>query len=519
VQVQRNRLAAHTTAPRRAPGGAGAILDEFPPHAALGERCPLIVPGSALPALDTKLPPQRARAFSLDSPLLRRLPTLLFAVLRETVPMKLSVRLPALGTALVAAFAAQAGGWTPAKTLEGPFAAASPPTAPLVAVNANGHAMYAWNATGAVRFAERLKGADWSASRAVPGGGNGAGPVALAIGDNEVAAIAYTTVATRYDPQHLKVSLRLPGGGYGPAVEPVPGAVAGDIRLGVACDGSVTLVWVNGTGVWASQLAGVPGVGACDGTPGPGPWSTAQLISNGHVGAALPELAHTASGAALATWQEGAAGNPSSVAAAWRPAGGAWQPAQTISGPTARPTWNPKPALDAAGNAAVGYLDGNSMVVVKRQATGAWSAPVVVSGTQTVNYPALAMSGAGDLLAAWLTIDPGTGVGAVWRSLAPAGTTWPGPTRVSARSDSADGPTAAFAPDGSVALVGWTDDATNTSRVAVYSAGTWVRQALGAGWWGSPVAVAAGGGVAAAGWPRPSSGNPNAAKLMGRTWQ
>jgi hypothetical protein len=433
--------------------------------------------------------------------------------------MKRSSILLALGVGLLAHGATLAGTWSPAKTLEGPIAVASPPSAPLVAVNANGHALYAWNASGAVRFNERVKGDAWTTARAVPGGGTGAGPVALAIGDNEVAAIAYTTVATRYEPQHLLVSLRARGGTFLGAVEPVPGVVAGDIRLGVACDGTVTLVWANAVGIWASQLPGTPGSDACDGAPGPGPWSAAQLLSNSNVGAGLPELAHNAAGAALVVWQEGAPGNPSSVAAAWREAGGAWQPPQTISAPTARQTWNPKPVLDRVGSAAVGYLDGNTMVVVTRPVAGGWSTPVSISGSQTVYYPALAMSGSGDLLAAWLAIDPSTGAGAVWRSLAPAGAPWPVPTRSSARGEGADWPSAAFATDGSVALVGWTDDATNTTRAAVYSAGAWRRQSLGPGWWGSPVPVAAGGGVAAAGWPQPAAGNPNSAKLKGRTWQ
>lgn len=432
--------------------------------------------------------------------------------------MKLLSILPALGAGLVAGGGAFAGTWTPAKTLEGPIAVSSPPSAPLVAVNASGHALYAWNATGSVRFSERAKGGAWSPAKPVPGGATGAGPVALAIGDNEVAAIAYTTVATRYDPQHLMVSLRLRGAAFSAAVEPVPGAAAGDVRIAVACDGTVTLVWVNATGIWSSQLAGAPGSGPCDGLPGAGPWSVPQSLSNVG-GVALPELAHAASGAALVVWQQGAPGNPTSIVAASRAAGGAWQPAQTISGPTARPTWSPKPALDAAGNAAVGYLDGNTMVVVRRPLAGSWSIPAAISGTQTVYYPALAMSGSGDILAAWLTIDPSTGTGAVWQSLAPAGAPWPAPARASARSESADWPSAAFAGDGSVAVVGWTDDATNTTRSAVYSAGVWKRQSLGAGWWGSPVPVAAGGGVAAAGWPQPTSGNPNAATLKARTWQ
>lgn len=437
----------------------------------------------------------------------------------EPGPMTLHTPWPLVVAALVATGAAHAGSWTLTRSLDGPIAVSSPPPPPLVAVNAQGHALFAWNVAGVVRAAERPKGAAWTPSKPVPGGGTGAGPVALAIGDNGVAAVAYTTTATRYDPQHLQVSLRLRGGSFGPAVEPVPGAAAGDMRLGVACDGTVTLVWVNATGVWASELPGLAGAGPCDGVPGPGPWSPARLLSNAQVGAALPELAHNAAGDALVVWQEGVMGNPSAIVAAQRAAGGAWEAPRTVSAPTALATWNPKPVLDAAGHAAVGYLDGTRMVVVTRPAAGAWSAPTVVSGNQAVYYPSLAMNGAGDLLAAWLALDPSTGVGSVWQASAPATRPWTPPARLSARSDNAAWPSAAFAADGSVAVVAWTDDATNTTRAAIGQAGAWSRQSLGAGWWGSQVPVAAGGGVAAAGWPQTVNGNPNSIKLLGRTWQ
>jgi hypothetical protein len=54
------------------------------------------------------------------------------------------------GTAL-----AQSGVWTATRTLAGQFAAGSIPEPPLLAMNADGRAMLAWNATGVVRFAER----------------------------------------------------------------------------------------------------------------------------------------------------------------------------------------------------------------------------------------------------------------------------------------------------------------------------------------------------------------------------
>ncbi|MDH4053152.1 MAG: hypothetical protein OEU93_16395 [Rubrivivax sp.] len=420
--------------------------------------------------------------------------------------------------ALVAALPAQAGTWSATRTLERPFAASSVPSPPLAAVNGNGHALLAWNATGTVRYAERVKGGAWQRPGPVPGGSTGAGPVALAIGNNEVAAIAYTTAPTRYTPSKLMVSLRAAGGSFGDAVEPVPGVVAGELRLGVACDGSVTLLWSDANGVWISSHVGTGGTGACDGQPGVGPWSPPRLLSQGRSGTALPDLAVNDAGAALAVWQEGAAGNPSAIGAAVREAGADWAPAQTISAATGRATWNPKPGLDAAGNAGVGFLDGNTMVVVTRPAAGAWGTPVPVSGTQAAYYPAFAVSAQGDMLASWLALDL-SNIGSIWSVTAAGGGPWTAPVRLSARSESADWPTAAYAGDGSVALVGWTDNATNTVRASVLAIGGWSRRRLGTGYWGGQVPVAAGGGAAVAVWATTSGGNPNAGLLVARSWQ
>jgi hypothetical protein len=421
-------------------------------------------------------------------------------------------------TALAFAVSAQAGNWTPLQFLEGPFAASSIPEPPLVAMNGNGHALLAWNATGQVRYSERTRSGVWQASRLVPGGDTGAGPVALAIGNSEAAAIAYTTEATRYTPSQMLVSLRARGGSFGPATEPVPGVVAGGLKMGMACDGSVTLLWSDAAGLWTSSLAGTGDTGTCDGQPGQGAWAQPQLLADSGSGAALPDLVVNDAGAALAVWQAGAPGNPSAIMAALRAAGGNWEPAKTISAGSGQATWNPKPALDAAGNAAVGYLDGYSMFVVSCPAAGSCAAPELVSGAQAAYYPAFAMNAQGDMLAAWLALDS-SNTGVIWSSMASAGSSWSSPTRLSSRVQSADWPSAAYAGDGSVAMVGWTDNASNTARVSVLATAGWVSRPLGPGYYGNQVPVAAGGGAAVAGWATTARSNPNAGLLVARAWE
>lgn len=409
-----------------------------------------------------------------------------------------------------------AGPWAATHIVQGTFAASSPPEAPLVAMNAVGNAVYVWNATGIVRTADRLPTGEWTASTAVPGGQTGAGPVAVAIGRGGLAAVAWTTVATRYVPSKLLLSLRPSGGSFTPPVEIDPGTVAGALKLGIDCAGSVTVLWSTLIGLYSSVLPGASApTGGCNGAPGPGAWTEAVQVSTAYVGAELPELVVNDAGDALAVWQEGAPGNPTSIVAAYRSAGAAWQAPVTVSAPTARATWNPKPGLDALGNAAVGYLDGSSMAVVGRPAAGPWQTPVTISDAQQVQYPALAVNDAGDVVAAWLSIDATSGTTAVWQRQWHAGA-WGVASRLSGRNDTPDLPNVAASGDGSLAVVTWTDNTAQVARASVLEGGVWTRQSLGQAYWGGMVSVAAGGGKASAGWARAVGGNPNAAQLVGR---
>ena len=428
---------------------------------------------------------------------------------RFAVPVTLALAALAAGPALAA------GGWSATHVIQRTFGVSSPPEAPRVVMNNLGQAAYVWNATGTVRIAERLSDGTWSASTGVPGGATGAGPVAVAIGRGGLVAVAWTTVATRYVPSKLLLSIKPAGGVFLPPVEPAPGPQAGAIELGVDCAGTVTLLWSDRFGVNATALAGPAVVGGvCNGAPGAGAWAAPVQVSGGRVGAALAAMAVNDAGDALVVWQEGAPGVPSAIAAASRPAGGAWQAPVTVSAPTAQATWNPKPGLDAAGNAAVGYLDGPSMKVALRPAAGAWQAPITVSGAQQVQYPALAVSDNGDVLAAWQAADAYSGT-AVWQRVWHAGA-WADAGRLSARSDTPCWPSAAMSGDGSLGVVTWTDDTALAARAATLRAGVWTRQSLGPAYWGGTVPVAAGGGQAAAGWARSVGGNPNAVQLVGR---
>ena len=85
---------------------------------------------------------------------------------------------------LAAVAPALAGAWQPRQSLESTFAVASPPEAPVLAMNAAGHAFAAWDDFGAIRFSERYAGSLWTPGRNVLRGATG-GPVQVGIGADE----------------------------------------------------------------------------------------------------------------------------------------------------------------------------------------------------------------------------------------------------------------------------------------------------------------------------------------------
>jgi hypothetical protein len=420
---------------------------------------------------------------------------------------------------------AVAGTWKVTRTLDGPTATSSPPDAPVLAMNAGGHALTAWNTFGVVRYADLSAAGAWTVTRNAPGSAAGANAFTAALGRSDASVIVYATVATRYVPSKLVASVRSAGGAFGPVTEVAPGAPAAwEIRAGVACDGGITVAWRDAAVVRAARRAGTgeSAAGACDGQPGAGPWSAPATLSSGTESVALVDLAVNDAGLALVTWQAGSSGNPSRIVATLGGAGGAWEAPRTVSAGTGLATWSPKPGLDAAGDAAIGYLDGYAMFVARRPAGGDWGVPEPLSGTHTVYYPALAMAADGAMLAGWMQNDTNS-AGSVWQASSPtASGAWSAPRRVSTLAEDASWPSLSISGATGPAMVGWVDDATNTARVSVAAggaAGAWKATSIGTGWWGGLVPVGAAASQSAAAWTTPSAGNPNAVLVQGRPWR
>ena len=403
---------------------------------------------------------------------------------------------------------AHAAAWTGVKTLEPIFGISSPPEAPVVAVNASGRAIAVWGSpVRGVLFSERMTPGAWSPAKKVLRNAVGDFPQ-VALGTDGTTAVSWIVPGTEFVPRKLVITVRPAGGAWPAATELATGTSLLDSKLAVAADGTVTIVWVDGGGVKTRTL------------PPAGTWSPALVLSPGGVGVSLPDLVVNDAGAGLAVWQAWppAGSAPAYIGAAYRPAGGAWEAPQVVSTGTGQATWNPKPGLDAAGDAAIGYLDGNTMLVALKPADAAWGLPVPVSpATQSVYHPALAMDAAGNIVVAWQALG-GSNQGSISTRTFFAAGNLSGVTQLSRNAEDANWPTAAINSDGSIAVVTWVDNQTLRARASVGSVtGTWTTTAIGAAWWGTTVPVGAGGGVGAAAWAAPGL-TANQAKIVANAY-
>lgn len=157
-----------------------------------------------------------------------------------------------------------------------------------------------------------------------------------------------------------------------------------------------------------------------------GAWSAPKVLSDPKSSSTAPVVAMDDRGGTVAAWQwfDGA---HLAVASAVLPAGGQWSAPELLSSP-GRDALLPSVAMDAAGNAAIGWVRSNGSWKVAqvsyRRAGGSWEPPRNLS-IRSGNAAALdvVMNRRGDALAVW---KQGRGRGSIadlWSSLRPANAT------------------------------------------------------------------------------------------------
>lgn len=280
---------------------------------------------------------------------------------------------------------------------------------PAVAVGANGDAVAVWssvrNSSGWTRqivlSSSREAGGQWSEPIAL------SDTVAIAISyEPDVVVDADGNATAIWSEETGSASAvhartRPKGGEWGPPVELTDSLVTSTPRLAVDPQGDVTAVWnwnvpERGSGTIQSSIR-----------PAGGPWSAEPVDVSGDEAAVEPQLAVDAHGNAVAVWHR-FIGFDSVVRAAWRVAGSGWGAAVDLSRGDLRGSLA-QVAIDGDGTATAVWESYDASGTVIRSSSsavgGAWSDPVDVSvrddGPWPGSFPQVAVGPQGDATAIW----------------------------------------------------------------------------------------------------------------------
>jgi hypothetical protein len=225
----------------------------------------------------------------------------------------------------------------------------------------------------------------------------------------------------------IRAATRSAGGEWSSSTRiSVPAAATEAPELAVDRLGNAVAVWHRSNGRDSVVQAAV--------RPAGGAWSSPQDVSPPGELAFNADVAVEA-GRATVVWA--AMRNLRSVVrSSTRPLVGAWSPAETASDPISN-AYAPRVAMDDHGNAVASWQwwDGAYLVVQAafRLPAGQWAVPETLSGTgRDSSRPRLAMDAAGNALVGWLRFDGSWTRGQVtyW----PSGGPWEPPHNVSERS-------------------------------------------------------------------------------------
>jgi hypothetical protein len=241
-----------------------------------------------------------------------------------------------------------------------------------------------------------------------------------------------------------------------PQTVSLPGQDTRAQQVAVDQGGDTVVVW-QGAGAHMEILASARMAG--------GSFSVPQTLSDPTQNATLPDVAIDAHGDALAVWLQFDGANER-VQSAYRPAGGSFGPAQTLSA-GGYDAGEPRAAMDGAGEAAIVWSL-RSGVTTKIQAAlagpgGGFDAPVDLTGfTADESVPQIALDAHGSAIAVWDGSD-GANI-RIEESSRPAGGGFGAPQFLSQAGYNADTPQVAFDTGGD-ALAVWRFDGSPASTV------------------------------------------------------
>jgi RTX calcium-binding nonapeptide repeat (4 copies) len=297
------------------------------------------------------------------------------------------------------------------RTISPPNASAS---SPRIGSDGAGNVVAVWRelagGSASIRAATRTPGGDWSPSA----------PISVRAAATEAPELAVDRLGNAVAVWHrsngrdsvVQAAVRPAGGQWSAPQDLSP---AGEL----AFNADVAVEAGRATVVWAAMRDFRSVVRSSTRTIS-GSWSPAETASDRMSNAYAPQVAMDDQGNAVASWQwwDGAY---LVIQAAMRPSAGPWAAPETLSG-TGRDASRPRLAMDAAGNALVGWLrfDGSWTPgqVASRPAGGTWEPPRNLSerGGRTQGLQ-LALNRRGDAIVLWIQ------EGEPWTSYRPAGAT------------------------------------------------------------------------------------------------
>jgi hypothetical protein len=269
-----------------------------------------------------------------------------------------------------------------------------------IAVDSAGDVTAAWrqyNGTfNTIETARREPGGVWSPPTPVSSPFENAFEPSVAVGDHGAAAIVWTRSTLVFG------SIRTEGGTWSQPIElSQSGASVGQLGIAMNAAGEAAIVWDRdgGGGTHDVQVAGLDH----------GIWRGPVNLTE-DTETYSPRVAIDAAGEALAVWGHGVGLTAGSIEGATRPAGGSWGQATPLT-PADQVAENPELAMSAAGLAVLTWQGGATFertghYAATRPAGGAWSAPHELAPPVPLgNYVPTATDAEGDAIAVWEGLD------------------------------------------------------------------------------------------------------------------
>ena len=292
---------------------------------------------------------------------------------------------------------------------------------------------------------------DFGAAAAVAVGGAGEATAAWDSGD-----VSKELAATEQDDGAWQTATLFTGNGSQVSTPSVAADPAGDTTVAFNAEDPTTGNWY----LWAALR---PAGGSWQ---GPVPFATTTTVSRQD-----PQVIMDDAGDTLAWWQATDAEHDTILQAAFRPAGGNWQPETTVSEPGASTGW-PTMAFAPDGTAYAAWVDSasDSVLISELPTGGAWTTPWPVPGA-TGPFDSLSPIGvdaAGDVTLVW-TRQMSTNQGLMYAAVTTTGRvggSWVTPVTLEGPSGATPSPQLAVDPAGQAVATwlsnpnddGWTAD-------------------------------------------------------------